>query len=80
MAVCKPFDVADPARSSLNTGRTAPREVPHLPEGRHGRVAWEGREQRAVRPAEIDCGLRLLTSQQAVEESRCEAVPTADAV
>src|SRR6266542_747974 len=66
--------------SSLHPRRAAPREISHLLEGRHRRVARERRQQRPVGPAELDRFLRLLAREQAVEEPGGKAVPAADPV
>src|SRR5919205_1538907 len=65
---------------SLYTCRAALGEGAHLLDGGHRRVAGEGRQQRAVRPAELERLLGRLAREQAVEEARGEAVAAADAV
>ena len=69
-----------PARSPLDPRRPALREGAHLLERRHRGVAGERRDQRAVRPAELDGFLGRLARQQPVEKPGREAVAAADAV
>jgi hypothetical protein len=64
----------------LNARRAALGEGLHLLERRHGGVAGESGEQRAVRPAEFDGLLGRFARQQSVEKAGREAVAAAHAV
>ncbi len=55
-------------------------QTPSPAQSGHGRVAREGGQQRAVRPAQVDGFLFRLAAQQAVEEPGREAVSAADPV
>src|SRR5437763_11507147 len=61
-------------RSALDARRAALRERAHLLDGRHRGVAGEGRQERAVRPAELQGLFGRFPVEQAVEEAGGEAV------
>ena len=66
--------------SALDAGGAALGEGAHLLEGRHGRVARESGQQRAVGPAELERFFGRLACQQAVEKPRRKAVATPHAI
>src|ERR1035438_9926368 len=66
--------------SALNPRRAALGKRAHLLQGRHRGVAWEGGQQRAMRPAQLHRFRRVFTSQQTVDEPGRVAVPATDAI
>src|SRR5580658_2641419 len=64
----------------LNSGRSALCEGPYLVKCRHGSVAGEGGEQRAMRPAQLDGFSGVFAVEQAVDEAGGEAITAADAI
>src|SRR5262249_25759643 len=65
---------------ALDAGRAALGERDDLLQARHRGVARERREERAVRPAELERLVGLRAAQQAVDEAGGEAVAAAHAV
>ena len=78
--ICAPFTPTKWALPTLNSRRAASGKRPHLLDLRHRRVARERRDERAVRPSELQRLLRRLAVQQAVNQSRREAITAADAI
>ena len=66
--------------SPLDAGGAALGKRPHLIQRGHGRVAGECRNQRAVRPPELDGVFMRFAAHQAVEHSGGEAIAAADTI
>src|SRR5208283_1705990 len=64
----------------LYARRSAAGERDNLVQRRHGRIAGEGRQQRAVRPSQLDRLFRRLAVEQPIDEASREAIAAAYAV
>src|SRR5574337_332768 len=75
----KPMDSLG-RRLSLDARRATLCKGAHLLHGGHGGVTREGRQRRAVRPAQLARLFRLLAREEAVEQAGRKAVSAADAI